>query len=561
MSGQTLNVLIGGEAGQGLATVGDLLSKCLVRSGYHIVVTQDYMSRVRGGHNTFAIRISPDPITAPAELFDIIVALNKETVELHREQLAEEGLIITDAKFEFSGDEFLNVPYEDLASGRYANTAALGVTGAVLGIEESTLDKALEQAFGKKHPDAVPKNSEALRNSYDWCPESSCAAKQLPKPADKNKRLIIAGNDAIALGAMAAGVKFCAFYPMTPATTVALALSDRAKKLGMVVEQAEDEIAAINMVVGAAYAGAPSLITTSGGGFALMQEGVSLAAMMETPVVVVVVQRPGPATGLPTRTAQADLDFVLHSGHGEFPRAIFTPGNPEECFYLTTKAFEVAEACQGPVFILSDQFLSDSYRAVKPFDLDGVHEIDTMAPHREEIKTPYKRYEITESGVSPRLLPGMSEHLVVSDSDEHTEEGHLTENLEAAKAMMDKRLRKMDVFRKMAVRPEYIGEDPADIVLVCWGSSKGAVLEAAEHLRQEERRIGVLFFPQVWPLDGDWFLNRLESARQVLAVEGNATGQLAGLIRRETGFKIERLINRYDGLPLTPEFILRGLAH
>jgi 2-oxoglutarate ferredoxin oxidoreductase subunit alpha len=365
------------------------------------------------------------------------------------------------------------------------------------------------------------------------------------------------GNEAIALGALSAGVSFCAFYPMTPATSINLNLAAQAQKLGIVVEQAEDEIAAINMALGASYAGAVSMAATSGGGFALMVEGVSLAGMTETPVVIVVAQRPGPATGLPTRTEQADLEFVLFSGHGEFPRAIFAPGDVEECFWLTRRAFELADEFQGPMFILTDQFLADSYRAVEPFPLAN---LEHVRPGQDApAALPYRRYETTQSGISPRLLPGQSEHLVVVDSDEHTPDGHLTEDLAVRVEMAGKRLRKGDGLRATVTPPAYVGEETPDLLLVCWGSSKGAVLEATEVLRGTGQSVAVLHFAQVWPLVPEQFLGRLQGAQRVVCIEGNATGQLANLIRRETGFAIRDRILRYDGLPITWEQVLREL--
>ena len=329
--------------------------------------------------------------------------------------------------------------------------------------------------------------------------------------------------------------------------------------MGIIVEQAEDEIAAVNMAVGASFAGAPAMVATSGGGFALMTEGVSLAAMTETPLVVVVAQRPGPATGLPTRTAQADLEFVLHAGHGEFPRAIFAPGDVEECFHLTRRAFELAERFQGPIFILTDQFLADSYRAVNPFPVKDLECVRAGALG-DDVERPYRRYVFAEDGVSPRLLPGMTEHLVVADSDEHTEDGHLTEDLDVAGRMTEKRLRKGRAMASEVIPPASYGDERPEMLLVVWGSGGGAALEAAGAMREEGRRVQVLHFSQVWPLAAEQFMDCLKKAGEVICVEGNATGQFARLIRRETGFEIKKKILRYDGLPLTPAFILRGIS-
>jgi 2-oxoglutarate ferredoxin oxidoreductase subunit alpha len=328
----------------------------------------------------------------------------------------------------------------------------------------------------------------------------------------------------------------------------------------MIVEQAEDEISAINMALGASYAGAPSMVATSGGGFALMVEGVSLAGMTETPIVIVVAQRPGPATGLPTRTEQGDLEFVLHAGHGEFPRAIFAPGSVEECFHRTRKALDLAGHYQTPVFVLTDQFLADCYRAVEPFDIENLsmREAETVV---DESDAPYERHAITDTGISPRRFPGASRHLVVTDSDEHTPDGHITEDLAVRKQMVEKRLRKGRGILGEVVSPEYHGDESPDLLLVTWGSTRGSAFEAAARIRGEGRSTAVLHFSQVWPLAPGQFLAHLESAGEVVSVEGNAFGQFARLIHRETGFKIEKHVGRYDGLPITPEFILRGLKN
>jgi len=554
-----LNIVIGGEAGQGLVTIGQLLSKSLVRSGYHISVTQSYQSRIRGGHNTFAIRVSRADVQSPQDPIDLLLALNEETVELHGGDLTENGLVVADAGVKPARERWLAVPYDELGSKRAINIIALGVAGAILGLDHDLVEGAMDAFFGHKHPEAAAENQKALHQAYAWCQERHLDAFRFPKPEKVTPRIMINGNEAIAMGAMSAGVNFCSFYPMTPSTSVPLTLAANAARMGLVVEQAEDEIAAVNMALGASFAGATCLVSTSGGGFALMIEGVSLAGMTETPVVIVIAQRPGPATGLPTRTAQQDLELVLHAGHGEFPRAVFAPGAIEECFHLTRRAVLTAQQIQTPVFVLTDQFLADSYRAVEPFEVEGLEAVQVAAD--ESAALPYQRYALTESGVSPRLIPGLSEYLVVADSDEHTEDGHLTEDLEAAQAMNEKRRRKERILLDQATPPTYVGDEDPEILLVCWGSTQGAVIEAATRLAaQKSRKTGVLHFGQVWPLVPAQFLDRLERARTVVAVEGNAVGQLARLIRRETGFHIPGRVNRYDGLPMTADFILASLA-
>ena len=558
MHGKTYNVLIGGEAGQGVGTAGLILAKSLVRSGYHIVVTQSYQSRIRGGHNTFAIRVGSNNVVAPQEPVDLLVALNAETVDLHKDELAPKGAVIADKAISTADGPWLAVPFKELAGKRSVNTAALGVAASVLGLGKDLVSRAMEDVFGQAAPEAAEKNRQALDKAFLWAARQPVVIEKLAGVPDPPARMMINGNEGIALGALAAGLRFYSFYPMSPSTSIALALIEHAEAFGNIVEQAEDEIAAINMAIGASFAGAAAMVGTSGGGFALMVEGVSLAAMTETPLVVVVAQRPGPATGLPTRTEQADLEFVLHAGHGEFPRAILAPGTVEECFFLTHKAFGLAEKCQGPVFILTDQFLADSYRAVAPLVVD---KSTGLGHYRKppDGPTPYRRYAITESGISPRLAPGESEHLLVAGSDEHTEDGHITEDLRVRKQMVQKRLRKQDVLRAEAIPPHFHGDAEPDLLMVSWGSSKGSVMEAAEELSNDSRRVATLHFSQVFPLVPEGFIGYLRAAAQVVAVESNAIGQLARLIRRETGFQITKRILRYDGLPMTPEYIIGEL--
>jgi len=550
----SLNILIGGEAGQGLQTMGEAFTRALVRWGYRVHVMQTYESRVRGGHNVFAIRFGPENVLAPRETVDLLLALNQETLYIHEKELAQDALAIADEEWSSPpGMNLVRVPYKKLAQDGFINTVAMAVGGAMLGLPLDTLAGALDSVMGAGKAEA---GRRALEGAYEWVKENGKRIDPPPKKEGLPRRIVLNGHEAVALGAMSAGVRFCAFYPMSPSTSIAMTLIQWAKEMGIIVEQAEDEIAAINMAIGASYGGLPSIVPTSGGGFALMVEAVSLAAVSETPVVIVVGQRPGPATGLATRTEQADLEFVLHAGHGEFPRAIYAPGSIEECFHLTRKALEVAEASQGPVFVLTDHFLADSYRDVIPFP---VEDLPQVRPGEDplSVESPYLRYRITESGVSPRLLPGISKELVVADSHEHTEKGHITEDLELRPKMVEKRLRKMEIIKAQVVPPEYEGPRDPDVLLVGWGSTKGAIMEASLLLQAKGIKASSLHFSQVWPLREEQFLEKLRGAKRAVCVEGNATGQLARLIRRETGFSFEERVSRYDGLPITPQYILR----
>ncbi|MGE4552053.1 MAG: 2-oxoacid:acceptor oxidoreductase subunit alpha [Desulfovibrionaceae bacterium] len=562
MSDSSVNILVGGEAGQGLATIGQLMAKALVRTGYEVLVVQEYLSRIRGGHNTFSIRTGPEPLGGPAGQVDILVALDAETVTLHQGRLSERAVVVADEAIAVAHHRCLRVPFNQLAPKPiFTNTVALGVLSSVLCNDLAVLEDLLRETFAKKGEAVVEENLKVLRDAHAWATGMKVAfACMPPAPAKPKSRIMLNGNEAIALGALAAGCNFCSFYPMTPATSIALTLINKGKALNVVSEQAEDEIAAINMALGASFAGARPLVPTSGGGFALMCEGLSLAGITETPVVIALAQRPGPATGLPTRTEQADLNMVVFAGHGEFPRAVFAPGSVEQCFHLTHHAFAMAEAWQVPAFVLTDQYLADSYRAVEPFDPDDLPEIPgpVLAPESPET---YRRYEITEDGVSPRAVPGLSPALVRADSDEHGPEGCIIEDPATRIAMNEKRLRKHVRLKAEVLPPTLYGDAGADLLLVCWGSGLGPCLEAAEALKARGVWAGVLHFTQVWPLNDTAFAPYLDAAKTVVVAEGNATGQLASLIARESGRRIDNRILRHDGLPLDAGYILASLEY
>jgi 2-oxoglutarate ferredoxin oxidoreductase subunit alpha len=556
MNKTSVNIMLGGEAGQGLQTVGPILAKSLVRKGYSVHVTQTYESRVRGGHNLFTIRSGAKKLESPCDGIDILVCLNEETFKIHRNRLTDDAVVICDDDWEIEFDRKIIVPSKLPGEKVTRNSAAIGIVAELIGVDKNTLMSVFKESMDSGR---AKENIITIEAALLWLDEKKIDFKPLPEIMKPEKKWMLTGHEAIALGAVSAGIKFCSFYPMSPATSIAQTLIDYSSRMGLIVEQVEDEIAAINMALGASYAGAPAIVPTSGGGFALMTEGVSLAGISETPIVIVVAQRPGPGTGLATRTEQADLMLVLHAGHGEFPRVIYTPGNVEECLYLSRKAAFMTEKFQVPAFILTDQYIAESYQDVKPVNIKKLTCVNP-GERASNISTPYQRYKITESGISPRLLPGFSENLVVVDSHEHTEEGHMTEDLNLRPHMVDKRINKVNNMEGEAVLPEYTGNNKPEILFVCWGSTKGAVKEAAGLLQSRGKKTAVLHFSQVWPLYPDNFLKYLEGAGRVVSVEGNATSQFAKLIRRETGFMIETRVLRYDGLPITPDFILDRLT-
>ncbi len=560
-------IKIGGEAGQGIQTIGETLGVVFARAGYHVFTNQDYESRIRGGHNYFQLRLSDRPIHCARCKADIVVALDREGIYRYEKELTDYGQIIYDSqslKEKRQDAHFLDVPFVSLAVEHggnkiMANTVATGAVLGMLGMDIDILLGVLKETFKKKGQEVIESNVNAAMAGYDYavknCIKCSFVAAQTTRP-----KMLISGNDAIGFGAVASGLKFYSAYPMTPSTSIMLYVASKAKEYGIVVEQAEDEIAAINMALGASFAGVRAMTGTSGGGFALMVEGLSLAAMTETPVVIALAQRPGPATGLPTKTAQADLLFALFTAHGEFPRVIMAPGTPEECFFLTNKAFDLAEKYQIPAIILTDQYLADSQWTYDGFDLSRLRYTDyRLRGEAFDKLTEYKRHALTESGVSPLAVPGDGTCVVVTDSDEHDEEGHITEDAELTIQMTHKRLhKKIEAIRAEIDPPKFYGTNDPEIVLVGWGSMYGLLREAVDSLAGK-CKIAMLHFTEIYPMaDINKFdyIKVLNNAKRAICIEQNVTGQLAQLIALEHGFRFKERINKYDGRPFTLEGLI-----
>lgn len=561
------SIKIGGEAGQGIQTIGDNLARVFSMSGYHVFTHQDYESRIRGGHNFFQIRFSDKPITASREKIDILIALDKESIEQHERELSEYGQIIYDSatlKQEHEKSYFLDIPFVNLAVKHggnriTANTVATGAVLGMLGMELDILLDIIKDTFKKKGEDIIKANIDSAMAGHDYavkeCIKCSFSAAPISKP-----KMLIAGNDAIGLGAIASGCKFYAAYPMTPSTGIMLYIASKAKEYGIVVEQAEDEIAAINMALGASFSGVRAMTGSSGGGFALMVEGLSLSAMTETPIVIALAQRPGPATGFPTRTEQAELQFALYTAHGEFPRVIFAPGTPEQAFYLTNKAFDIAEKYQIPVLILTDQYLADSQWTFDGFNSSKIKYTDyRLRGEAFGRLSEYKRHAFTDNGISPLGVPGDAKHPVVTDSDEHDEEGHIVEDAETRIKMVNKRLfKKLPLIRKEIEPPSIYGHSNPEIVVSGWGSTYGVMKEAVDEL-SANWDIAMLHFSEIYPFPPTNkfnYLKALKDAKMTICVENNATGQFARLIKAETGYTFNRLINRFDGRPFTVEYLI-----
>ncbi|UCC97875.1 MAG: 2-oxoacid:acceptor oxidoreductase subunit alpha [Phycisphaerales bacterium] len=565
-SGETrdVSIVLCGQAGQGIQTVEHLLTRIFKLAGYNVFATKEYMSRVRGGVNSTGIRIGTEPVRASVGRIDILIPLNKGALHRIEPRISVQTLILADKEtigddFDEARHRFIDVPFTgtavEIGNKIYSNVVAAGAVASLFGIELETARAYVKRFFSSKAEEVVRQNVAALKEGFRLGAALTESAKiQLDIAGDEtvSDQVLLRGAEAVGLGAIAGGCNFIASYPMSPSTGVLTFLAQHANDFGIVAEQAEDEIAAINMGLGAWYAGARAMVTTSGGGFALMTEGLSLAGMLESPMVIHLAQRPGPATGLPTRTEQADLELALYGGHGEFPRILLAPGTIHEAFYLTQKAFDLADRYQVPVFVLTDQYLMDSYYNTTAPDLSEV----TNDRHIVWTEKEYQRYAFTESGISPRGMPGFGEGLIVVDSDEHDTQGHITEDLRLRVRMVDKRLRKLESLRGDAVAPELVGGEDYRTLVVCWGSTYHIAAEAMRNLGRDD--VTLLHFKQVYPLP-DTTVGYLKKAEKTIIVENNATSQFGKLITLQTGIEIENKILKYDGLSFYVEELAEKL--
>jgi 2-oxoglutarate/2-oxoacid ferredoxin oxidoreductase subunit alpha len=568
---EDLNIVVGGEAGQGVQSVGSVLARSLLRGGYEIFADQDFESRIRGGHSFTRVRASKKPVASALEPIDILVALNAETIDIHRKQVQPGGIQVYDGAKDGGkpGDGIIsiNIPFEKLAvdaSGNVlmTNTVAAGATLGLLDYDFELFASVLRQEYGRHGDKVVEANIKAGQAGYSYGILNRPAVFKTRLKAGKSSgKMLVTGHEALALGVLAAGCKFVAGYPMTPTTPILEFLADKGREFGLHVIQAEDEISAANMVVGAAYTGVRAMTATSGGGFCLMVEALSLAGMTETPMVVVLGQRVGPAIGLPTRTEQGELLFALHAGHGEFPRAILAPANAEEAFWAAIKAFNLAEKYQSPVIILTDHDLGNSSYTIKRPDLSMVtiDRGDVLTDEEAEKATDYKRYAYSKSGISPRAFPGQGKALVVSDSDEHNEHGHIIEDAETRIAMMDKRMRKNAGLQREIRGPIIHHRDNPKYNLIGWGSTLGAIGEAACQLELLGINACVIHLNELWPFPSEALEKALAGVSKNIVIENNYTGQLEKLIRSETGIAVDGHIHKYDGRAFTAEYIVSVL--
>ena len=548
-----ISLVLCGEAGQGIQTIEGLLTRIFKLAGFNVFATKEYMSRVRGGSNSTQIIISNRRVSAPLNRIDILIPLDKSALPHLRNRIGKDTIILGEKEKVLPEREIIDIPFtriaKEIGSPIFSNVVAVGLIASLFKVDQQIPLEYTKKRFFAKGEKIIQGNMTAIKRGYelvsDLIKKESVARLSIPIPnpeQDIKEEIILNGAEAVSLGAISGGCNFISSYPMSPSTGVLTFLSQYANEFSIIAEQAEDEISAINMALGAWYTGARGMVTTSGGGLALMGEGVSLAGMMELPVVIHLAQRPGPATGLPTRTEQGDLELALYSGHGEFPRIIYAPGGIQDLFYLTQRAFNLADKYQIPVFILTDEYLMDTYYNTLEFDL-GKTKIEAYI---KKTNKNYKRYQLTKNGISDRGIPGRGEGLVLVDSDEHDEFGRITENLDLRKNMVEKRLKKFKELEKDKISPELIGTREYEILIVGWGSTYHIIKEAVENLKKY--KIAFLHFKQIYPLPSG-IKEYFKKAKKTIVVENNATSQFGKLLELFTGIVIEHKILKFNGLP------------
>lgn len=558
-----ISIVLCGAAGQGVQTVEQLLTRLFKLSGYNLYSTKEYMSRVRGGSNSTELRVSSWRVQAYLDRIDILFPLNREAMKHVGHRITQETIILGEKEKLLSHDDqetaIIDIPLSHIASeiggAIYANIIATGVIAALFDLDRGSIIDDLNRRFAAKGDKVIANNIRAIEHGYKighGLISSGTVTITMKKSPDIADDIIISGGEAVGMGAIAGGCNFISSYPMTPSTAVLTFLAQQSKAFDIIAEQAEDEIAAVNMAIGAWYAGARGMVSTSGGGFALMTEGLSLAGMIESPMVIHLAQRPGPATGLPTRTEQGDLDLALYAGHGEFPRIIFAPGTLRQAFELTAKAFNLADKYQVPVFILTDQYFIDSYYNTPRIDVSECNIERHIVPTHKD----YMRYALTENGISPRGIPGNGEGVVVVDSDEHDEAGHLTENHHVRNSMVDKRLGKTVLLEQDAVLPQLVGKSDCKAMIVCWGSTFTIASEAVRRMGRDD--ISLLHFSQVYPLHPRT-AEILQRPDRLVIVENNATSQFSRALKIHADIDIKRKINKYSGLAFSVEELENGL--
>jgi 2-oxoglutarate/2-oxoacid ferredoxin oxidoreductase subunit alpha len=563
---EIFSLTIGGQAGQGIKATGLLLAKIATRLGKHVYTYSEYPSLIKGGHNLTQVSISKEAVTAPRKSNDFWIAFDQNTLNVHLPEFSDGCEIIFDEERKYDLAQInkkanlLSIPLGKLAkdaggSTIMSNTVALGATIALLGADLRVFKDLLQDEFGQKGEEMVKVNQLAAEKGYNYALEHFADKKKniLTKENVIEQKMVGNANDTVALGAIAAGLQFAAIYPMSPISNILHVLALYQEKFGYIYKQPEDEISAINMAIGASFAGARSMTATSGGGFSLMVEALGLSAMMETPIVVVDGMRPGPATGLPTWSGQGDLRFVLHAHQGDFPRIVLAPGDPIEAFYLTMQAFNLADKYQTPVIILIDKNICEHDQSMPIFDIKG-YEID-RGKFTTKKEDGFERYKLSQDGISLRSVPG-SGNFFIGNSYEHTTIGHDSEEISDINSQMHKRMTKLSTCANNEdISPKLYGPKDADVTIVSWGSNKGSILQALK----DYPNVNYLHIAWMSPFPSKEVKTILEKSKHIVNVECNYSAALGGLIKENTGIEITDNLLKYDGRPFFPEEISKKL--
>jgi len=570
---QTFSIGIGGAAGQGVATPGDIFAKIFSRRGLHLNAYNAYQSIIRGGHTFLTIRAGVDPVTNMGDTLELLIPLNQDTMDRHLRLLGAGGACIYNADSIKPGEhadgvQLCPLPVStlaDITKNKVAqNTLAMGAALSMMGIGFNALESVIREQFGRKAAAVADENIAVARAGYDHATQHFRPFAS-PVPMAETKYAVLSGNTALAMGGAAAGVKFYCAYPMSPSTGVLHWFAQHGRKAGIMVRQVEDEIGVVNMVIGAAQAGVRAMCATSGGGFALMSEALGLSAMAEIPIVVIDCMRAGPSTGVPTKTEQGDLWQMLGAAFGDYPRVIAAPLDIGDCFTLMAEIWNVCDKFQVPGLVLCDLLLSEGRLSVDPKILDFKPHIDRgeMITEANGDHGAYKRYLITESGVSPRAIPGVPGYTHVVASDEHDEDGVLISdmytNAGKRRAMMEKRMRKEEGIAAAVPPPRLQGPKDADVTLIGWGSTQGVIEEARAQLAEQGITANQLQIRWLVPLHGEAILDQLRGAKRTIIVENNFSGQFARYLRSETSFVADGHIRKYDGEPFMPHHITEAV--
>ena len=559
---------VGGQQGEGIESTGEIFAIALNRLGYYLYGYRHFSSRIKGGHTNNKIRVSTTQVRSISDDLDILVAFDQETIDVNYKELHANGVILADAKFKPTKPEdtqaaMYAVPFTEIATelgtSLMKNMVAIGATSAVLDLDIHVFEEVVQEIFGKKGEQVVAKNMEAIKTGFDYMKEQLGEGAQVMdlEKADGKKRMFMIGNDAIALGAVAGGCRFMAAYPITPASEIMEYLIKKLPALGGTVIQTEDEIAACTMAIGANYGGVRAITASAGPGLSLKMEAIGLSGITETPLVIVDTQRGGPSTGLPTKQEQSDLMAMIYGTHGEIPKIVMAPSTVQEAFYDAAEAFNLAEEYQCPVILLTDLQLSLGKQTVEPLNFDKVEirrgKLVTEEIPESENKAYFKRYEVTEDGISPRVIPGMKNGIHHVTGVEHDETGKPSESALNRNAQMDKRFRKVENIRFDTPVYKNAKHEEADILLVGFNSTRGAIEEAMIRLENDGLKVNHAHIRLIHPFPTDELLPLVRSAKKVVVVENNATGQLANIIKMNVGHA-EKIVKhlKYDGNPFLP---------